>query len=123
MANVFGTGLEVLHNLDYDAISVTVDASTAGTVTENGRKILKAGTILKGVDGSIFSDRDQLATQTTGASGDVDGILLSDIDLTDGNATAALVYRGTVRADRLPAGNAPANVQTKLKHIQFVNGI
>ena len=39
---------EILHNLDYEAISVTVDKTTTGTVDEGGRKILKAGTFLAG---------------------------------------------------------------------------
>jgi len=53
---LFGNA-EILHNLPYEAISVTVDKTTTGTVTENARTILKAGTLIAGDGTSIFDDR------------------------------------------------------------------
>ena len=117
--------LEILHNLDYEAISVTVDKSTTGTVVENGRKILKAGTVVAGDGKSIFEDRTKKVKKLTNAVSAtyVDGILLHDVDVTDEDVTVAIVYRGTVREDRCENGTIDANVKAKLNHIQFVKGI
>lgn len=119
-----GTQKEILHNLPYESISVTVDATTKGAKTVNGRKILHAGTILAGADASIFGDRTQKVKQVeTPASAEiVDGILLHDVDITDGDATAALVFRGTIREDKIGNGTVDANIKTKLPHIVFVKG-
>lgn len=120
-----GTSAEILHNLPYEAISVTVDKTTTGTVSENGRKILKAGTLLAGDGASIFADRTKKVKKLTNdaAAEYVDGILLTDVDVTDGDASAALVYRGTIREDRCNGGTVDANVKAKLPHVQFVKGV
>lgn len=115
---LFGTA-EILHNMPYEAISVTVDASTTGTVTENARKILKAGTLLAGDGTSIFADRSKKVKANTTAP---DGVLLYDVDVTDGDAVASLVYRGTLREDKVNDGTVSEEVKTALKHIQFVKG-
>jgi len=113
-----------LHNTPYEAISVLVDKTTTGTVVENGRKVLKAGAILSGDGASIFEDRTKkvkVEANTTEAAY-VDGILLYDVDVTDKDAVAALVYRGTLREDKVNGGTVDANVKAKLPHIQFVKG-
>ena len=119
------TTQEILHNLPYEAISVTVDKATTGTVVENGRKVLKDGTLLAGDGASIFEDRTKKVKKLTGdaTATYVDGILLYDVDVTDGDATASCVYRGTVREDRCSGGSVDANVKVKLAHIQFVKGV
>lgn len=111
---------EILHNYDYEAISVTVDKTTTGTVVENGRTLLKAGTPLFGDGASIWTDRTKKVKKAA-ANTDVDGILLHDIDLTDGDAVTAMVYRGTVRSDRVIGYTT--DLDTALKHIQFVAGV
>lgn len=110
---------EILHNLDYEAISATISADTAGTVTENGRKILPAGTLVIGEEGSIFDDRRQLATQTDGAAGGVDGITLYDVDVTDEPAQVAVVYNGTVWANEVQV-EVTEGIRTALPRITFV---
>ena len=71
---LFGNA-EILHNLPYEAISVTVDKSTTGTVTENARTILKAGTLVAGDGASIFDNR----TKKVKANAETpDGVLLYD---------------------------------------------
>lgn len=110
---------EILHNLDYEAISATIAADTAGTITENGRKILPAGTLVIGAEGSIFDDRRQLATQTDGAVGGVDGITLYDVDVTDEPAEVAVVYDGTVWANEVQV-EVTEVIRTALPRITFV---
>lgn len=111
---------EILHNLPYEAISATLDKATAGVVVENGRKILKAGAILAGDEASIFADRTKKVKQSTTAA---DGILLYDADVTDGDASVAVVYRGTLREDKVNGGTVPEAIKGKLPHVQFVKGV
>lgn len=116
---------EILHNLPYEAISATLDKGTTGTVTENGRKILKAGALLAGDAKSIFEDRSKKVKKLTNdaSAAYVDGVLLYDADVTDGDAHVSLVYRGTLGEDKVNGGTVDANVKAKLPHIHFVNGV
>ncbi|MDS1161636.1 hypothetical protein [Streptococcus suis] len=115
---LFGNA-EILHNTPYEAISVTVDKTTTGTVDENARKILKAGALLAGDGASVFADRNKKVKVNTDAP---DGVLLYDVDVTDGDAVATLVYRGTLREDKVNGGTVSEGAKTALKHIQFVKG-
>ncbi|MBS4462824.1 MULTISPECIES: hypothetical protein [unclassified Facklamia] len=119
-----GTQKEILHNLPFEALSVTVDKSTTGTKTINGRKMLLAGTIVAGDGVSVFENRaKKVKTVTTPATAErIDGILLHDVDVTEGDATASMVFRGTVREDKIGNGTVDANVKTKLPHIVFIKG-
>ena len=62
--------------------TITVPASATGAVTENGRKIVKAG--------SIF------ATPYA-------GLLFNDVDITDGDRIGSLMVRGSDIDAKLPA--------------------
>lgn len=62
--------------------TITVPASATGAVTENGRKIVKAG--------SIFV--------TPYA-----GLLFNDVDITDGDRIGSLMIRGSYIDAKLPA--------------------
>lgn len=115
---LFGVA-EILHNMTCEAISVTIDKETTGTVIENGRKILKAGTLLAGDGASIFEDRSKKVKANATAP---DGVLLYDADVTEGDAVASLVYRGTLRADKVNGGTVSDAIKGKLPHIQFVKG-
>lgn len=124
MPKTFFGNAEILHNTPYEAISVLVDKTTTGTVTENGRKVLKAGAILSGDGASIFDDRTKKVKAEANAAEAtyIDGVLLYDVDVTDKDAVASLVYRGTLREDKVNGGTVDANVEAKLPHIQFVKG-
>jgi len=124
MSKTFFGNAEILHNTPYEAISVLVNKTTTGTVVENGRKVLKAGAILSGDGASIFEDRTKkVKVETNPAEATyIDGILLYDVDVTDKDAVASLVYRGTLREDKIGAGTVDANVKAKLPRIQFVKG-
>ncbi|HGI2098884.1 TPA: head decoration protein [Streptococcus agalactiae] len=117
------TSKEILHNLPYEAISVTLDASKFG----NG--LASAGTVLAGIDESVFKDRTKKVkpVQNSEVDGEahIDGILLTDVDLSKGNAAGPLVYRGTVNSDKLAdsaLAKDPSKLATKLPHIVFVKG-
>lgn len=117
------TSKEILHNLDYEAMSVTLDSSTIG------KKVVPAGTVLAGVSESVFKDRKQkvkaVDVSAVGSADHIDGILLTDVDLTNGDAAGSCVYRGTVNADKLAdttLAEGFTELATKLPHIVFIKG-
>ncbi|KKC23165.1 structural protein [Streptococcus dysgalactiae] len=117
------TSKEILHNLDYEAISVTLDSN------EIGKKVVPAGTVLAGVSESVFKDRKQkvkaVANSAVGSENNICGILLTDVDLTNGDAVGSCVYRGTINADKLADSSIAKkyeDLEEKLPHIQFIKG-
>ncbi|MCB2832732.1 head decoration protein [Streptococcus dysgalactiae subsp. dysgalactiae] len=117
------TSKEILHNLDYEAMSVTLDSSTIG------KKVVPAGTVLAGVSGSVFKDRKQkvkaVDNSAVASEENICGILLTDVDLTNGDKAGACVYRGTVNADKLADTTLAEDfteLATKLPHIVFIKG-
>lgn len=71
--------------------TVTVSSTSGTYVTENGRKILKAGTLINDT--------------TLGY-----GLLWNDADVTDGSAVKSMMIRGTYINAKLPSTIAAANV-------------
>ena len=66
-------------------VTCTFGRSTAGSVTENGRKILKAGLVYPTNDGSAK------------------GIVFQDVDITDGDQVGSLMVAGHYYDDKLVA--------------------
>lgn len=73
-------------------VSTTAEATSSLAVTENGRKVIKAGT--------IYPSNDALAK----------GIIFQDVDVTDGNAAAPLMVAGHYYSDKLADTIAEAAV-------------
>lgn len=98
ITNVVGASpVQILFNVEHQMSVGIVVASTMTPVIENGRKIIKAGTPLTGdltTRGTAFS--------AAGESNAV-GVLLHDVDITDGNANGSLLIWGFVNLDRLGA--------------------
>ncbi|AGQ27740.1 head decoration protein [Streptococcus pyogenes] len=117
------TSKEILHNLDYEAMSVTLDSEKIG------KEVVPAGTVLAGVSKSVFKNREEkVKTVTNGkvsSEKDICGILLTDVDLTNGDAVGSCVYRGTINADKLADSSIAENYEVlkeKLPHIVFIKG-
>ncbi|HEP1490345.1 TPA: head decoration protein [Streptococcus pyogenes] len=117
------TSKEILHNLPYEAISVTLDSS------ELDEKIIKAGAVLAGKEKSVFEDRTQKVKEVKNgeisSENNICGILLTDVDLTNGDAVGSCVYRGTINADKLADPSIAEkykDLKEKLPHIQFIEG-
>ncbi len=97
-------------------VSVGVQVSDTGITASNGKKIVKAGTPLAGsleVRGTAFAK----ATTTSGASNAV-GVLLHDVDVTDGANNGTLLIFGFVDLNKVDATTAAlitADVKTALK--------
>lgn len=97
--------VQILFDVEHQmSVPVMVNKSVASYVTENGRKIVKAGTPLTGnleARGTAFT----AATTTSGVSNAV-GILLHDVDITEVNANATLLIWGFVNLDRIDSTTA-----------------
>ncbi|MDR0914998.1 MAG: hypothetical protein LBM65_07575 [Oscillospiraceae bacterium] len=86
MATTYGTKNEVLMYPDnYQAFAQSFETTDATAVTQNGKKIIKAGTIWP----------------ANGAA--ARGIVFNDVDVTNGTATGAVIFEGSVLIPRLPA--------------------
>lgn len=86
---------QILYNVQNQmSVGVTIAKNFAGAVTENGRKIVKAGYPLMG-------DLTDRTTAFTAADTDAVGILLHDVDVTDAAANATVLIWGFVNMDRI----------------------
>lgn len=79
---VFTTRPEILASDHFTSQTCTVDEDLAAEI--DGRLIVQAGTIYPSNDG------------------DAVGIILTDVDVTDGDAPAAYIDHGSVYINRLP---------------------
>lgn len=103
----YGTSIDILFNLDpYTARPIMVESDDV-EADANGRKIVKAGSILNAV-GAIVNDETARY------------ILLKDIDVTAGDKVGTGVYRGTLNLAKLPV--EPSNeAKEALKGIIFMS--
>lgn len=92
----------------YVAFGVTHEKAAAGTpgvaVLVEGRYIVKAGTIYPTNDASAK------------------GVVLNEVDVTDGDQTLAIVKHGFIKTAALPAAPAVA-ARTALKLIEFIDAV
>ena len=80
----YGTSIDILFNLDpYSARPIMVSDTGVSADGATGKKIVKAGSLLN-KDGAIAND------------GTVRYVLLKDVDVTNGKAPGAGVYKGTL---------------------------
>lgn len=109
-------------------IQVAVTVSDTSVSVVDGKKIVKAGTIIGGEGGSILSDETKKAivkntqgalTGATGAGIDAEGVLLYDVDVTYGPKEGAMVVHGFIKLDSLPTAPC-ADAKTALKQITFI---
>lgn len=104
--------VQILYNVQNQmSVSIKLGKNFAGAVTENGRKIVKAGTPLTG-------DLTNRAVAFTAAGeSNAKGVLLHDVDVTEQDANATLLIWGFVNLDRVDAATKAlltAQVQTAL---------
>lgn len=97
--------------------------NTGMTADSNGKKIIKAGTPVGGTT-SVFENRQTVlsVTNTSTDGANAQGVVLHDVDVTDGNANATLVVRGMI--DLLKLDVTPvAEAKTALDKIIFMKGV
>lgn len=87
----YGTSIDILFNLDpYTARPIMVSDTGVTADETTGKKIVKAGSLLD-KDGAVKND------------GTVRYVLLKDVDVTNGDAPGAGVYRGTLDLKKIEA--------------------
>lgn len=97
--------MEILYsNANLVAFSGTVKA-TGVVADENGRKYIKAGTLISD-DGSIIKQTGAEGSETLSAT--PVGILFHTIDVTNGDMPCSLVVEGYLREDRVLSNFATA---------------
>ena len=95
------SSLQPIYKKEY-VVPVTVSStSTAFVLTEDGKKIVKAGTIVSSTKPLTASTQPKVLTDNTAGK----GILIHDVDITLGDAVGSAMTRGIVFAERIP--NAP----------------
>ena len=93
---------QILFNVQNQmSVEVIVD-KTVGTAGEDGRKIVKAGTPLSG----NLTARDTAFVAAKDTSSPAVGVLLHDVDVTDGNANGTLLIWGFVNLNRMDSTTA-----------------
>lgn len=80
------------------SVGIIVSGSTLNSVTENGRKIVKAGTPL---NGTLSTDRLSKFQAAADEVAPAVGVLLHDVDITDGDANGTLLIFGFINKNRL----------------------
>lgn len=96
-----GTSFILAHPDNYDTISVKLDKEDALATVEDGRYIVKQGTIYK-VEGRAI------------------GLAFNDVDVTDGGDNVAILIKGTVLVGKLPAIPTEAEAG-EMKNIVFLD--
>lgn len=98
--------VQILFNVQNQmSVSVKLAKGFAGAVTENGRKIVKAGYPLSGdltARGTAFvAAKDETTPGTSGDGAAAVGVLLHDVDVTDADGNATLLIWGFVNLNRV----------------------
>lgn len=105
------------------AYSIPVIVGNTGiSAGEDGRKIIKAGSAVGGTT-SVLTNR-QTALQKTTTATQAQGVLLHDLDVTDGDANGTMLVFGFVDLNKIDTDAQPASdVQTALTKITFMKSI
>lgn len=114
----FGAPVQILLNPDMQ-FSLGVAVSKEGAVEEGGRKVIKAGTPLTG----NLDSRNTAFTKATGAN--AVGVLLHDVDVTNGNGNGTLLIFGFVNSNRLDAATKALitdEVKAAIPAVKFIAG-
>ncbi len=108
--------VEILKFPSFRAVAITVDAAKVTAV--DGKKILPAGTIIGGVSAKFIDDPTQKVEnkndelKATGA----EGVLLYDVDVTEGDSEGVMVFEGDIDETQLP--EAPV-AEVELQFVRF----
>lgn len=104
---------QILFNVQNQmSVGVIVD-KTVGTAGKDGRKIVKAGTPLHG----DLTARNTAFVAANDTSNPAVGVLLHDVDVTNGNANGTLLIWGFVNLNRMDSTTADfitASIKTEL---------
>lgn len=100
--------------VDAGTVSKNVTFAKGSGALENGRSIVKQGSVITGFLGT-YNAKGTVSTTNT----DAEGILLIDVDVTDGDVSGAVMITGWINTDKV-ATAIPADAQTALTKIGFI---
>lgn len=116
----YASGNQILFNVEHQ-VSVGVVVDDALGVTEGDKKLVKAGTPLTG---SLDARETPFtAASGSGAANNAVGVLLHDVDVTDGDGNGTLLIFGFVNTNRIDgttAAKITADVKSALPLITFM---
>lgn len=102
--------VQILFNVQNQmSVGIKLAKNFTGAVTENGRKIVKAGTPLSG----DLTARGTAFVAAKDTSNPAVGILLHDVDVTDDAANATLLIWGFVNLSRVDSTTAALITATR----------
>lgn len=102
--------VQILFNVQNQmSVGIKLAKNFAGAVTENGRKIVKAGTPLNG----DLTTRGTAFVAAKDTSNPAVGILLHNVDVTDADANATLLIWGFVNLSRVDSTTAALITETR----------
>lgn len=103
------------------AVAFPVIVSNSGiSADENGRKIIKAGSAIGGAT-NVLMNRQTALTKVSDTT--AQGLLLHDVDVTDGNGNGTILIAGYVDVNKIEEDAKPAEeVQNALSRIVFMKG-
>lgn len=131
---VVGTAHKIKVAVASNTITVTLAVDKNGAVKDTWEDVVKA--INENIEANSLviaklandADGSALATAVSSTSlaggdamtvaGDIDGILYHSVDVTDGEATGAMIIHGYINEDAMPAVPGTA-IKAKLPHIVF----
>ena len=95
--------------------------NTGVSANAEGRKIIKAGTPVGGAT-NVLTNRQTVLAETTGET--AQGVVLHDVDVTDGDANATLVIEGVIDVLKLETAVATklTTAAANLPKITVMNG-
>ncbi len=94
---------QILFNVQNQmSVGVKLEKNFSGAVTENGRKIVKAGFPLSG----DLTKRETAFVPAADSTAPAVGVLLHDVDVTDSDANATLLVWGFVNLSRVDTTTA-----------------
>lgn len=117
----YGNKMEILRFKDhYVSIGVMVD-DTNVTVDADGKKILKAGTIVGGKTLSVLgNDGEMVEDKNTAEKGaKAEGVLFNDVNVTAGPAVGTMILHGYINEKKIPA-TPVAEAKAVLPQITFI---
>lgn len=102
-----------------DFVSTTVNVTDVGVTAVDGKKILKAGTIIGGKTKSVLLNTGEVVEEKNTAvkAPDAEGVLLYDVDVTYGPREGSMVIYGYINIDKIP--KAPV-AEVNLPKITFM---
>lgn len=110
-----GMGNQILFAVEHQ-VSVGIVVSASSGVSVGNKKIVKAGTILSGDLGNRIAPFKEAVDSAS-------GVLLHDVDVTEGDANGSLLIFGFVNTNRIDSdvkGKITNELKAKIPAVQFV---